>query len=803
MDGSAFSEVAILLFSLLPKVNEASQESQKMQSVARYVPYLIQRSSFRMPYQGRNGPPDGVCGFAELIDMFHKAEASKIHDKVYALLAMSTEDMGASGLLPDYTIPFGRLLKRVVSVLISDKMSVTCQGSIDAAVIGTTGYVLAKIRKIRDDVQSPQLQRIEIKLSGFHDRYDGASSFSRCEASFDRSDENKRDSSHQTWYIQGSAVPLRKGDLICYLYGATRPTIIRLCQDYSTIIVAAISRSETKLSRSEERLAWPNDIEARKPSKRRFYLVWDWSYSSDSHFEKYAAWARSKSWVLDSRSTTQKNIDYLARCCDSALIYADAHGIESSEDRLREVLNGFESALQSEESCTRSREAFSEFLDRLCGHDHDKDGSNRYDLLRHVSLLCCWAAKEYCKNVTKLLIESVEVDEISIASLSSVAMAGYLDLVQLVLEEKTSAKYRSKKAEEALQSAAMGNHLPVIEYLLEAAHIDEHRIGQNMNDALVKAAKGGHLAVFERLLQAGADANARAPVPVPVPMPVSVPEKRKSTSFLNIITLDTSGKFVPWLTPLEAAAQGGNVAIFEPLLRANLRESYKGAHDVLPKALAAAAGAGHVHIVESLLQVRVGVNVSRNGHATPLLSAAAGGHLLIVERLIQAGADVNFESYPRHDKPTTPLIVAAAGGHLPVVKRLVQAGADVNGISFKSRSDGVPTPLIAAAIAGHLPIVTWLLEAGADPKLTYSVESQRKRPTSLNSASSDLTWHHRRQEKLVARTAQELALKNGHYATAERLHEVLGVKNDNQRGWRMKYLHDTSSNEESSSGDES
>lgn len=123
------------------------------------------------------------------------------------------------------------------------------------------------------------------------------------------------------------------------------------------------------MSDSEERLAWQKRIDDESLPKRGFSLVWDWTYSFGSHSETYAACAQSRAWVSDSTYATQKNIDDLARRWDCALIYTDAHSIEASEDRLREVLSGFESALQSEESHTRSREVFSAFLHRLYGGD--------------------------------------------------------------------------------------------------------------------------------------------------------------------------------------------------------------------------------------------------------------------------------------------------------------------------------------------------------------------------------------------------------------------------------------------------
>lgn len=335
--------------------------------------------------------------------------------------------------------------------------------------------------------------------------------------------------------------------------------------------------------------------------------------------------------------------------------------------------------------------------------------------------------------------------------MSIVARAGLLDLVKLFLEEKTNAR---GEVWVALESAATGGHLAVIEYLLEAAHAKELQIAPAMNSALALAAGRGHWAVFERLLQAGANANARG-------------------------LKDRCGCS---LSSLEAAAQRGNLAIFGRFFQAKSHERQVCSPGELNVALQAAAGAGHCSIVERLIQAGADVE---DGYA--LMRAATGGHLSTVERLIQAGVNVDVKG--GYNK--SMLTEVATIGHFPVMKRLIQAGADINSLGPISPSRDGPTPLIAASIAGHFSIVAWLLEAGADPAITYMIRPKRLRET------------YSPEPKAVARTAQDLALKYGHYAVAEILYEVSAAHNGNHHRSRMKLTHSTWSNEESSSGDES
>ena len=73
-----------------------------LQSRIRSVIYLIRGAIFRPKYATS---PLGGLSLGELIDMYHTREATVPNDKVYALLGMSSDDPGAAGLSPDYTVP--------------------------------------------------------------------------------------------------------------------------------------------------------------------------------------------------------------------------------------------------------------------------------------------------------------------------------------------------------------------------------------------------------------------------------------------------------------------------------------------------------------------------------------------------------------------------------------------------------------------------------------------------------------------------------------------------------------------------
>ncbi|KAI9767041.1 MAG: hypothetical protein M1840_006000 [Geoglossum simile] len=129
-------------------------------------------------------------------------------------------------------------------------------------------------------------------------------------------------------------------------------------------------------------------------------------------------------------------------------------------------------------------------------------------------------------------------------------------------------------------------------------------------------------------------------------------------------------------------------------------------------ALQAAAGSGHFDVVERLLWANADVNAAAAEHdgRTALQAAAGGGHVVVVERLLAAGANVN--GAPGFNHGRTALQAAAEEGHLEIVKRLLAMNAHANAAAGGG-FDG-RTALQAAAGEGHLKVVEILLAVGAN-----------------------------------------------------------------------------------------
>lgn len=60
----------------------------------------------------------------ELVDMYHSHEVTEHHDKIFALLGMSSDKPVAAGLLPDYKLSWEILFKQLVVFLLGRDVTV-------------------------------------------------------------------------------------------------------------------------------------------------------------------------------------------------------------------------------------------------------------------------------------------------------------------------------------------------------------------------------------------------------------------------------------------------------------------------------------------------------------------------------------------------------------------------------------------------------------------------------------------------------------------------------------------------------
>ncbi|KAK3354083.1 heterokaryon incompatibility protein-domain-containing protein, partial [Lasiosphaeria hispida] len=214
------------------------------------ITYLIRHVTF-WP-QSRTSHPDvphslAIRPLGQLADMYHTREAKNLVDKVYALLGIGFCD--PTKLSADYEATWEVVFEKLIKLSLSDQVSVGVWGDKrGVAVIRGKGRVLGMVSSIRVDDTRGDIQHIGITWKNAHGGFDTG---------------GHRES---LFPLQASAKAVHKGDAICLLKGAVEPTIIRLCNDYSVIIMIQASLARTDSKWSEQIPASPTDL----------VLVWDW-----------------------------------------------------------------------------------------------------------------------------------------------------------------------------------------------------------------------------------------------------------------------------------------------------------------------------------------------------------------------------------------------------------------------------------------------------------------------------------------------------------------------------------------------
>lgn len=167
----------------------------------------------------------------------------------------------------------------------------------------------------------------------------------------------------------------------------------------------------------------------------------------------------------------------------------------------------------------------------------------------------------------------------------------------------------------------------------------------------------------------------------------------------------------PRRTALQAAAGCGHIEVVEILISNSADVNASPSKENGRTALQAAAGSGHIKVVELLILNNADVNApgcKENGR-TALQAAAEGGHINVVQLLISNNADVN--ALPCREKGRTALQAAAERCHIEVVELLISNSADVNAKPCEIYGR---TALQAAAEGGHIKVVELLISNNAD-----------------------------------------------------------------------------------------
>ena len=293
-----------------------------LQGPTRPVTYLIRGAIFRSKYvSSRLGRVSlDICPLGELIDMYHTHEATNRHDKIYALLGMSSDNLSAAGLSPDYRVSWKELLQRLVKFLLGKQVYVKTWNDREMAIIHSRGCVLGQVSSVKRDQDDRQKVNINFKNTSQHLRH------------------TKEYKAH--WNPQASAKSVQNRDIVCLLQGASKPTIIRPYKNHFAVIMIAATFSGAIRTESDSN-RWPD-------FPRDFLLVWNWEKASDrlQDQEEYESLMEANRRVPER---SQKELeDYVTRLYNIALILEDLEEYKEAEKRYREAIEGYKRALGKE-----------------------------------------------------------------------------------------------------------------------------------------------------------------------------------------------------------------------------------------------------------------------------------------------------------------------------------------------------------------------------------------------------------------------------------------------------------------------
>ncbi|KAB8248470.1 heterokaryon incompatibility protein-domain-containing protein [Aspergillus flavus] len=229
-----------------------------LENIIRSITYLMRGAISRPDYVTQ---PHGMLSLGELIDMYHTRGATKKHDKIYALLGMSFDDSIKAALLPNYQLPWNILFERVITSILPGIHSLETWPDREIAVIQGRGYILGRIDSVDSDSSRYDRQCVQI--------------------SFNTSPRSIRYKTEwgTRWTLQATARSIQEGDIVCLFHGASRPSIVTMCEDYFSVKMISAAPRKEKHMKGNVDIQIQQPLPAEGCFLRDILLIWDWEAS--------------------------------------------------------------------------------------------------------------------------------------------------------------------------------------------------------------------------------------------------------------------------------------------------------------------------------------------------------------------------------------------------------------------------------------------------------------------------------------------------------------------------------------------
>ncbi|KAK3346892.1 heterokaryon incompatibility protein-domain-containing protein [Lasiosphaeria hispida] len=712
IDGSVFC-------SGLDMLNPASHDPDT-QSRVRSVAYLINGAIFRPKYaSSRVGKFSlAIRPLGELLDMYHNRKATDPRDKIYALLGMSSDDHISAGLLPDYSISWKGLFHRLVTSLVGEKASVETWEEKEITVIKTKGVVLGWVSKVEGHGGWADQQNIHIIFKDIPGHLGG--------------ERNAR------WTLQASAKPIQDGDVVCFLQGASKPTIIRLFEDHCAIIAISVTPTGDKQAEGAD-VDWPDLLRSRTAFLCDFLLVWDWEKpcGKPEDGEDYESLMNSRA-LQHATEESESHLHRAARLANMGLIMGDSEKLEEAEKKVRKAADAYKRASRRELSHTL---AAMDSLAVMCRGRNELKWAvklgviadllgRRGDYAQITEEGMVRIATSFDQQVMTLLLDQrgteVKITEEVVKAAARNGSSGKEVMTLLLDQHGIEITVTPKLVETLARSFNMsimkrllnqcGTEVKITEEVVKAAAgngssgkevmtllLDQRGTEVKITEEVVKAAAGNGSSgkeVMKLLLdQRGTEVKITEEV-------VKAAAGNQSKEVMTLL-LDRRGTEVKITEEVVKAAAGNESVGYEVIKLLHRTIGIK----VTAGMIEAAATSGQEQVLCFLDQhSSIGSDKESWLKISRLYNAAKTGDAAAVRQLVGNGTPPDKQNI----HGVTPLGIASSRGHEAVAQILLATHA----VAVNVRSVSGQTPLFWAAAGGHSEVVRMLLDQGAEQTYT-------------------------------------------------------------------------------------
>ncbi|KAL8399981.1 hypothetical protein RB594_000402 [Gaeumannomyces avenae] len=505
--------------------------SSLLSNLVASVAYLIMDSAFRP--RSEIGPVArfslNIRPLGELVDMYKDRKATDLRDKVYALLGMSSDDPDdpdAAGLSASYAIPWRDVFRDAVHFCLSYQASVITWDGKEVAVVEADGRFLGQVISAHTDKQHVRITWRNV----FMFNQDGQGELTPSDSTF-----------------RASVNTVKKGDFVCLLKGASSPTIIRLHDDYSVIILSAVPRTSMSPQWADSIPSFPT----------RFLLVWDWSGSEEKPAECYRDYLNNRGVPGCSIPGCMCShfLDMAVKWWDVYLLLSTLRHYEEATKHLKKAIyiydigaaarkvnnTGGQEHIRSRQEDEKALNALDELLvsgesaiiktrsDEVClslprwafkdGHQvlgrlliENKVNIETRDMVGETPLQ--WAVRKGAEALVRLLIKNgADVGSCDLEERTMLHLAthyGHAGIVKLLVVEGGSDKDRGDgHGQRPLHYAAERGNVPLVRLLAVELGADKEAQNSKWETPLHSAAANGHVDVVRLLVKLGADKEAQ------------------------------------------------------------------------------------------------------------------------------------------------------------------------------------------------------------------------------------------------------------------------------------------------------